>query len=177
MRRFETVRRGVLRFEPDRGFSLRVIAEGPGAGRYFVTTGSALGPEAYGSLLEACQGIEASAARTGWTVEWQPGVKAEQGEKACSVCGAGLGDRLSELARYPEELCPPCVLEAVDEQKRELLFTNASTPSGFLATCLETGTSSETHRCWVRGRECWADAGHLGGIVVVPVERRPRRGG
>ena len=61
MRCFETVRRGLLRFEPDRGFSVRVIAERPSAGRYFVTTGSALGPEAYASLLDACQAIEASA--------------------------------------------------------------------------------------------------------------------
>jgi hypothetical protein len=170
MLRFETVRRGTLHVVVDGTdycFDVRVVC---GTERYHVVSGLSLGP-ACDSLEAACAGAEPSAEQKGEhsaRVEWDRAVSAEPDEKACFVCGAGLGEAREPNGRYPERLCAPCVLEAVDEQGRELTFSNESFGGGFAAVQLATGEKTAQHVCFVRGTKCWADEAHFGGIVVIP---------
>lgn len=174
MRRFETVRRGMLELQAgsDRHtFDTRILREAGEHGRFFSTTGSALSSVAHASLAEACRSVEQGAGegavRT-LRVQWSANVAAEPGEKSCFACGAGLGEPSDARARYPERLCPACVLEAVDDRGRELRFENVGLSGGFRAVCTATGEATEHHLCIVRGRKCRADEGRFGGIVVVP---------
>lgn len=173
MRRFETVRRGTFQVEVHGDcypFDVRVVRETGDTERYHVVSGLALGP-AHDTLEAACAGAEPSdeqKAMHSTRVEWNSTVSAEPGEKACFVCGAGLAEPLEPNGRYPERLCPPCVLEAVDDSGAELSFANEGFGGGFVAVRAETGEKTAQHLCFVRGTKCWADEARFGGIVVTP---------
>lgn len=78
----------------------------------------------------------------------------------CPICGATQQRNL----RYPRYLCPECAAQASDEVGRRLQFTGLG--CGFRAAYVDTGELRNTHVCFVRGRQCWADEAHFGGIVI-----------
>jgi hypothetical protein len=165
--RFATTRRGVIVDDPFR-IDIRVVQE-LASGRHYTTVGPSLSEESWSSEAE----LLAALAETP-VIEWATAVAASEDEKACFVCGAGLGEPRTPPGRYPETLCPPCVIEAVDDEGRPLSFSNATMGRyvGFRAVRVDTGEESDEHRCTVRGVACWADEAYFGGIVVIPYERR-----
>lgn len=83
----------------------------------------------------------------------------------CPICGASLPG----IERYPRYICSKCVTESVDESGRLLDFDNISLSGGFKSTYRDTGEVRDSHTCFIRGIECYADEAKFGGIVVEPV--------
>jgi hypothetical protein len=84
----------------------------------------------------------------------------------CPLCGAPV----AKSERYPDAVCAACVEQACDAAGRRLVFGNL-TPhgTGFAAKCMETGETSESPWCWIRGVACRAAEAYFGGVVVRPV--------
>jgi hypothetical protein len=51
---------------------------------------------------------------------------------------------------------------------RPVDFQNTAMSGGYEAVCISTGETSSSHRCFIRGIECYADEAKFGGIVVTP---------
>ena len=84
----------------------------------------------------------------------------------CSICG-----KAGEASpRYPRCICVECGQRAVDENGRQLKFSNVAVSSGFEARYKDTDEIRESHLCWVDGIRCFADEAHMGGIVVSVYE-------
>ena len=84
----------------------------------------------------------------------------------CPICG-----KAGEASpRYPKYICVECGHRAVDENGRQLKFTNVAVSGGFEARYMDTGEIRDSHICWVDGVRCFADEAHMGGIVVSVYE-------
>ena len=167
-RHFETVRRGVLRERAGSGvsFGVRVVREAS-TPWYRVVVGSSLQDKTWASLDEASLAHDNAA----WAVVWHEQVAAAPNERACFVCGAGLGELNDTRVRYPSRLCFVCLQETVDERGRHVRFRNEDMSGGFIAIEEESGAQTDNHVCYVRGIACWADEAYGGGIVVTPQRR------
>ncbi|MGD2147734.1 MAG: hypothetical protein PVH41_13645 [Anaerolineae bacterium] len=82
--------------------------------------------------------------------------------KACPICGDGMPGN----PRYPRQVCESCVKRACDELGSPLVFYNTTLSGGFQARDAGSGEIRYGHVCHIDGIRCWADAAHLGGIVV-----------
>jgi hypothetical protein len=80
----------------------------------------------------------------------------------CPICGkAG-----ESSPRYPRYICVECAHRAVDENGRQLKFSNVALSGGFEAKYAATGEVRDNHISYVDGVRCLADEAHMGGIVV-----------
>lgn len=147
-------------------FGVRVVRE-PSASGYRVVVGSSLHEKTWASLEEASLAHDNAA----WAVVWHTQVAAEPDERACFVCGAGLGEPNDTRVRYPSRLCFVCLQETVDQRGRRVLLRNEDMSGGFVAIDEESNAESKNHVCFVRGIPCWADEAYGGGIVVTPHRR------
>lgn len=150
-RAFQTLRVGEANVEGWR-LDVRLVRSGD---EWFVISADIWG--AFASLDEA----RAHAESTLPTLAWRDTLEPNPDEKRCPICEApALAN-----ARYPRQLCPTCVLEAVDQNGNAVRFYNTSLSGGFEAHSAD-GKVSDEHACWVRGVRCCADEGHFGGIVI-----------
>ena len=80
----------------------------------------------------------------------------------CPIC-AKVGEA---SPRYPRYICVECARRAVDENGRQLRFSNVAVSGGFEARYADDGEIRDSHVCYVDGVRCIADEAHMGGIVV-----------
>lgn len=144
-------------------FDLRVVEASDGSYRWLTDTLS----EPLPSLAAAVSQAEATMSSGDVTVAltWRDDpLHIGPGEHACPICRSPAVDS----TRYPDRLCPACVLEATDGQGRPLAFANSSAGGGFEARYVEGGAPYVGHDCFVRGVRCRAEDAYLGGIVLRP---------
>ncbi len=144
-------------------------------GRRFRVLGASLSTTSHRSVRAAREAAEIEWRSRGATVTWRDSCGPRGDERSCYCCGVFLSDGAEARARYPDELCPACILEAVDEIGLPLRFGNTAMGGGFAATYVADGRPRDSHICYVRARKYWADEAHLGGIVVIPFERHLAR--
>jgi hypothetical protein len=95
----------------------------------------------------------------------------------CPACG-GIGRK---SARYPAALCRSCENELVDAQGRKATAQGAKAKPGEApwgtGLVIEVAGQElpEDTPIYARGVECRAREGHIGGIVVQPVEAWQRK--
>lgn len=150
-RAFHTLRVGEARIEGWR-MDVRLVRS---EDEWFVISGDI--SRAFASLDEACIHVESNVP----AVVWRETLEPTPDEKPCPICEAPS----VASARYPQQLCPACVHEAVDRNGNSVRFYNTSLSGGFEAHS-SNGKVSDEHACWVRGVRCYADEGHFGGIVI-----------
>lgn len=88
--------------------------------------------------------------------------------QACPICGVGL----SPNERYPQYICSPCASEAVDKNRRQVVFLNTHIGGGILAQYRDTDEIYESCECYIRGVRCLAEESHMGGIVMQPLRKQ-----
>ncbi|HEY4393685.1 MAG TPA: hypothetical protein VGP64_06465 [Polyangia bacterium] len=146
-------------------FDLRVVEASDGSYRWLTDTLSEPLPSLAAAVGEAETAMSDGGDVTA-VVRWREDPpRLASGEHACPICHAPALDS----ARYPERICPACVLEATDTQGRPLAFANSSVGGGFEARYVDGGAPYAPHECFVRGVRCRAEEAHLAGIVVRPV--------
>lgn len=97
-------------------------------------------------------------------------------EHPCPVCGEGIPAE----ERFPAAVCRRCIAEAVDDAGRRLRFDNHP-GTGDIETYRIEPDGSEIlieppqHRCYIRGRACWADESYGGNVLVVLLREQPSR--
>jgi hypothetical protein len=94
----------------------------------------------------------------------QPGSSPDDVSQECPLCGVGQ----SASSRYPDYICATCVADAKDDMGRSVDFQNTAMSGGYEAVCINTGQTSSSHRCFIRGIECYAGEAKFGGVVVTP---------
>jgi len=83
-------------------------------------------------------------------------------EYNCPICGV----ELAYFSRYPNYICDLCVSQATDGNGRALVFFNTHMAGGLVAVYSDTNEKRTGHGCFVRGKQCYADAAYMGGIVL-----------
>jgi hypothetical protein len=94
----------------------------------------------------------------------QPGALPEDISQQCPLCGMGQ----PASSRYPDYVCAECVADAKDGAGCQVDFQNTALTGGYEAVNVATGEKSDSHSCFIRGIECYADEAKFGGIVVRP---------
>jgi hypothetical protein len=100
-------------------------------------------------------------------------------DQPCPVCATPC----PQSPRYPDNICADCVMRAVDECGRSLVFSNLFPESlgGFQALYADTGERLDTPEdgclCFIDGVRCWAREAYFGGVVVQPTRKLGERGG
>jgi hypothetical protein len=95
----------------------------------------------------------------------QPDASRDDVSQQCPLCGVGQ----PASSRYPDYICAACVGEARDDAGHPVDFRNTAMSGGYECVRMDSGASSSSHRCFIRGIECHADEARFGGIVVRPL--------
>lgn len=96
---------------------------------------------------------------------FQPGAQPNDASQACPICGRGV----PASPRYPNYVCSACFVEAADEDGHLLDFHNISMTGGFEAVYRATKERRNSHICYIRGIQCYANEARFGGIVIQPI--------
>ena len=164
MERLQTIVVGSVFPSEDSGYTVRIVRDSTGAYRVL---GSTLGPP-FAALLEAQASVERLLLpkRSGSpAIEWRADLSSREGEHPCAICSAPV----AHSARYPQQICAACVLEACDEGGRAVRFQNTTTFGGGIeGTYRDDGSRYANDECFVRGSRCQAQEHRFGGIVMQP---------
>jgi hypothetical protein len=95
---------------------------------------------------------------------FQPDANPDDLSQQCPLCGVGQ----PASSRYPDYICTSCVADARNDMGRPVDFQNTAMSGGYEAVCIDTGQTSDSHRCFIRGIECYAGEAKFGGVVVTP---------
>lgn len=166
---FTTMRVGLIRltvaghcFESD----IRVLLSSDGGYRLLAGTLSDPAPTIEEAVARAVRGPYPPDVTC--EVQWrEDGTPLGPGEHPCPICCAPV----LASPRYPQKLCPVCVLEATDAEGRSIHFTNTGLSGGLEARYSDDERSLADCECFVRGIRCRAEECKFGGFVVQPVTK------
>lgn len=164
---FDTVRIGILAFTldgHDYEFDSRILRRSDGI--YFVLSG-ALSPP-FKTLEDAIAHAESptpAPPEVSFEMQWRDNIDTlRPDEQKCFICHAPI----VVSPRYPQQLCPACILEATDAQGRFLRFGNESLGGGLVAHYVDDNGVYRSVECFVRGIPCRAEEHRFGGVVLLP---------
>jgi hypothetical protein len=73
-------------------------------------------------------------------------------------------------ARYPRAVCEDCAAQAADEAGRPVVFFQEGLSGGLQGKYRESGEAYSAQECYIRGVRCRVEEGHLGGVVIYPLD-------
>lgn len=73
-------------------------------------------------------------------------------------------------ARYPRAVCEDCAALASDEAGKPVFFFQEGLSGGVRGQYRESGEAYSAQECYIRGVRCRVEEGHLGGVVIYPLD-------
>lgn len=73
-------------------------------------------------------------------------------------------------ARYPRAVCEDCAAQATDETGKGVVFSQEGLGGGVHGKYRGSGEEYTAQECYIRGVRCRVEEGHLGGVVIYPLD-------
>ncbi|HCE17129.1 MAG TPA: hypothetical protein DEQ80_04655 [Anaerolinea thermolimosa] len=93
-------------------------------------------------------------------------VRLEVTSQYCPICK----NPVPVSARYPRAVCEDCAAQATDEAGKPVVFFQEGLSSGLQGKYRENDEAYPAQECYIRGVRCRVEEGHLGGVVIYPLD-------